>query len=547
MKDNSTLNSSTLPSWKTLSLREQVGQLSIFHLTLDLAGVEDLETFFQNNPVGAIFAGGEVIEDGSNQFDHVRRAVAACQEASRIPLLVAADLENGGGDVIPGLTPLPWPMALGAANDSELAYRYGEVVAREGASAGINWALAPMADLNLHPLSSNVGTRAFGDEANKVIPLLKAFVRGMRDNGMAACAKTFPGDGSDYRDQHLTTTVNQLSRKDWLASYGRVFQSLIDDGMETIMLAHICLPAFQQLNAQGGYDPCTISRELVTGLLKEQMGFEGVVVSDSLGMGGILSHRSQLQAAVEAFAAGADMLLWPGVEFIDSVVDELTSGRIPMSRLEDALSRIWRVKEHFARMPTVAGPRVGEIGQAVAHETAKASLTLLWNRHAAIPLLPQRDKKILILGVTHFDKAYERFSMLKSGLESRGYEVHMERYLFPDQLAQLVSLYDRIIVCLERQFHRTLGPMDLFGEVARNIWSCNCHGLDRMIVIGFGSPYLAPWYFQQAQAAVNAYSAVPATLTAVTAALCGEAGFPGQSPVKYENRFGVVDLADWRT
>jgi beta-N-acetylhexosaminidase len=540
-------NSHSLPAWQDLTLPEQVGQLVVFHLTLDMAGVTDLPAFFERNPIGAIFAGGEVIEDGTNRFDHVQQAVAACQQASRIPLLVAADLENGGGDVIPGLTALPSPMALGATSDCDLAYRYGVAAAREGALAGINWALAPMADLNLHPLSSNVGNRALGDEAGKVIPMLQGFVHGLRDNGMAACAKTFPGDGSDYRDQHLTTTVNQLSKDDWMASYGRVFQSLIDDGVETIMTGHICLPAFQQPNAQGGFDPCTISRELVTGLLKEQMGFQGIVVSDALGMGGILCHRSQLDAAVDAFAAGTDMLLWPGPQFIERVVGELQAGRIPMSRLEDALTRIWRVKARFAGLPPQQDSAALGVGQAVARETAAASLTLLWNRSDALPLQPLRDQRILLLGVTHFDKAYDRFSQVKAGLENRGFQVDMERYLSPERLAQLLPAYDKIVVCLERQFHRSLGPMDLFGEVARNIWSCNACGMDRMVVVGFGSPYLAPWYFQQAQAAINAYSSVPATMNAVVAALCGEAGYPGSSPVRYDNRFGVRDLAAWRS
>lgn len=534
-----------LPPWQGLSLREQVSQLVVFHLSHDIARSPDVAAYLREYPVGAVFAGGEVIEDGTNRFESVRALVESCQAASRVPLLVGADLENGCGDVLPGLTPLPWPMALGAANDPDLAYRYGEVTALEGLRAGINWALAPMADLNLHPLSSNVGTRAFGDRAEHVLPLLKAFCRGLRAHGMADCAKTFPGDGSDYRDQHLTTTFNQLDRADWEVSYGRVFQGLIDDGAESVMIAHIGLPAFQERNAHGGYDPATLSREIITGLLKERMGFQGLVLSDAFGMGGLLSHGDLTECAVEAFACGMDMVLWPGEQFVDRVMEQLQSGRIPMSRLEDALNRIWRMKARYATVSHDPGEEATARAEAVAAETAAKSLTLLWSRGETLPLRADRDRRILLLGVTPYDKAYARFEILRDDLGRRGFAVEMHRHLSPEALAAKEGDFDRILVCVERQFHRPLGPMDLFGEDARNLWTCSCTGWRKMVVVGFGSPYLVPWYFPQVPAAVNAYSAVPAVQHAVAAALCGEASFPGASPVVYENRSGVRDLRDW--
>lgn len=526
-------------------MREQVSQLVVFHLSHDIARSPDVAAYLEKYPVGAVFAGGEVIEDGTNRFEAVRALVDRCQASSRVPLLVGADLENGCGDVLPGLTPLPWPMALGAANDPDLAYRYGEVTALEGLRAGINWALAPMADLNLHPLSSNVGTRAFGDRADHVLPLLKAFCRGLRDQGMADCSKTFPGDGSDYRDQHLTTTLNQLNRSDWEASYGRVFQGLIDDGAESVMIAHIGMPAFQARNARGGYDPATLSREIITGLLKERMGFEGLVLSDAFGMGGLLSHGDLTDCAVQAFANGMDMVLWPGEDFVDRVMEELRVGRIPMSRLEDALNRVWRMKARYAVSGKDPGPEATARAETVAAETAAKALTLLWNRDAALPLKPERDRRILLLGVTPYDKAFARMEILRDELSARGFAVETHRHLSPEELAAMEGHFDRILVCLERQFHRPLGPMDLFGEDARNLWSCSCAGWRKMVAVGFGSPYLVPWCFPQVPAAVNAYSAVPATQMAVAAALCGEAGFPGKSPVVFENRFGVRDLRDW--
>jgi len=539
---------SVLPDWRTLTLREQVAQTVVSHLS-EIHAYGDIKGFFARHPIGAIFAGGEVIEDGTNRFESVRETVAACQTASSLPLLVSADLENGCGDVIPGLTPLPWPMALGAAGDADLARRYGEVSAREGLLAGINWALAPMADLNLHPLSSNVGTRAFGDEASRVLPLLEAFVEGMQAAGMAACAKTFPGDGSDYRDQHLTTTVNQLDRKDWEASYGRVFRGLIERKVATIMTGHICAPHFQSEaeRENGRLIPCTISRELTTGLLKEQLGFRGAVVSDAFGMAGILSHRPRMQAAIDAFLAGVDLQLWPGVEYIDEVTRLIEKGQIPRSRLEDALQRIWQLKGRFAgRQPRRAAPEreIIAAAAAVARETAEKGLTLLWEQSDTLPLQSGKTPRLLIVAATPYDKAFERFGILARAFERRGFTVDLRRHVTPETMQDLAPQHDRIIAAVERQFHRPLGAMDLCGEDARNYWSLNSHGWNKLIAVGFGSPYLVPWYFPQALAGLNAYGAAPVVQEAVAAALCGEIPMDGQSPVRTEGRFGIRRLQD---
>jgi len=533
-----------LPDWRDLPLRAQVSQLLVMHGSKSDFGLPaddgPLEKFLERYPIGAIFVGGEVIEDGSNHFDWVRERVEQIRRFSRVPILVSADLENGGGDVIPGLTPLPYPMALGAANDPELAAQVGRATAREGALAGINWALAPMADLNLHPLSSNVGPRAFGDSAQRVTPLLRAFCRGMQDEGMAACAKTFPGDGSDYRDQHLVTTRNLLGRDDWQASYGAVFQSLIDDGVATIMTGHLSFPAWQKHEL-----PCTICPDLTTGLLKERMGFRGMVVTDAFGMGGIRNHRASIEGAVESFAAGHDMLLWPDHRFIDRVVEKLERGEIPMSRLEDALTRIWRVKARYAR-PLPRHASATAACEEVALETARKALTLMWDRGPLLPLTPRKTPRILLIGTTPHDKAFARFGLLAEHLRARGFTVDIIRHIAPGELGEREKDYDVLLFCLERQFHRPLGPMELFGEDARNLWSACMCGREKTIAVGFGSPYLIPWYFETASTAINAYSAVPACQEAVAAALCGEAGFPGTMPVHWENRTSIRSLDELR-
>src|SRR5690606_33233501 len=156
--------------------------------------------------------------------------------------------------------------------------------------------------------------RAVSDRADLATRLLRQVVRGMQDNGLAATAKHFPGDGVDYRDQHLVTTRNSLSAEEWLAQHGAVFQALIDDGVYSIMTVHIVPPAFQTPEPDGRYLPCTLSYELTTELLKNKLGFEGVVVSDALIMGGYLGWYERTRADLECFKAGTDMLLWPTMD-----------------------------------------------------------------------------------------------------------------------------------------------------------------------------------------------------------------------------------------
>jgi len=536
-------DSTGLPEISTLTLREKVAQLLVMHGSKVRRGLPredgELERFLEKYPVGGVFVGGEVIEDGSNRLEWVQDRVSQLRKYSKFPLLISADLENGGGDVIPGLTPLPFPMALGAANDASLAEDYGRACAREGALAGINWALAPMADLNLHPLSSNVGTRAFGDTADRVIPLLRALVRGMQDEGMAACAKTFPGDGSDYRDQHLVRTVNRLSREDWLASYGAVFSSLISDGVATIMTGHFSLPAFQHHRENGRALPATLCPELVTGLLKQEMGFQGAVTTDAFGMGGVRNLRQVTAAAVEAFAAGHDLFLWPDYEFIDVVVDKLERGEIPIERLDDAIRRVWALKARYAIVPTVR-PDATAFTESVARRTAEGAATLLWD--SLLPLHPAVHKRILLVGTTAHDKAFHRFEALAESLRGREFEVEVVRHITPEALEECEPRFDILLFCLERQFHRSLGPMDFFGEDARNLWSACMAGREKTIAVGFGSPYLVPWYFETAATAVNLYSCVPASLEAAVRALCGEIPFPGSMPVRWEGAHSVGGL-----
>ncbi|MES1160949.1 MAG: glycoside hydrolase family 3 N-terminal domain-containing protein, partial [Bacteroidota bacterium] len=306
-------------SWKRLSLRQKIGQTMMMlpdrEQEMRLGG-GSLKNFFSRYPVTGFFMGWRLWDGvkSENRLEHIRRRCAEYQEASGLPLVFQEDYESGIG--IQGMTSFPNEMTLGAADDPQLSYDYGKSVALESRSVGVTWVLHPVADINLNPLNPVTNTRSIGDDPDNAIRLLSRQMRGLQDNGVAATIKHFPGDGVDSRDQHLLTSCNSLSFSSWKEKHGKVFQALIDSGVACIMPGHITLPSYQKEKIDGFFPPATLSKELLTDLLKGQMGFRGVVVSDAMVMGGFRGYfDSPLEGQVQSFLAGVDVLLWPSYAY----------------------------------------------------------------------------------------------------------------------------------------------------------------------------------------------------------------------------------------
>ena len=326
----------------SLSIREKVLQTVVIRVTNDN---------FNPAKVGGVFFGGTIISSPDERgVEGARALIKKYIDNADIPILVTSDFESGCGGMFKGLTAFPYEMSLGAANDEQLAYDYGKATAMEARSVGANWTLSPVSDLNLNPWNPLVGERAIGDDPDLTVRLLKQVVRGMQENGIAACAKHFPGDGVDFRDQHRVTTYNTLSMEDWRRLSGRVFKELIDDGVYSIMAGHIGLPAYQKERLGGFVPPATLSYELITELLKGELGFEGVVVTDALGMGGMSGfHENKMDMYIDCFNAGCDMMLWPSMSYVDAMVEAVESGRVSIERLDDAVRRILNMNERSLR------------------------------------------------------------------------------------------------------------------------------------------------------------------------------------------------------
>jgi len=539
-------------TWKRLTLRQKIGQTMLMlpdRKKESELGNGSLRQYFEKYPVSGFFLGWKLY-DGiapGERFDYTRKACKEYQENSSLPLIFQQDYENGVD--LEGMISFPNEMALGAANSPELAFEYGKEVALESRSVGVNWVLNPVADLNLNPLNPITNIRSISDDPDKAIRLLSQKIKGLQENGVAATIKHFPGDGVDSRDQHLLTSCNSLPIDVWREKHGKVFKALIDRGVACIMPGHITLPAYQKERINGMCPPATLSKELLTNLLKGELDFRGVIVSDAMVMGGFRGwYKNDLESEIESFKAGVDVLLWPSYAFMDSLEARINRGLIPMSRLDDAVSRVWALKERFGlldkdrKLINDISPEEIRAAANTSKEICEKAITLLRDRNSALPLNPEKDKKILVVGVTPVSrkggdsdlKGLQEFADL---LKKKGFMVdfrHNILYETEGWIDDSPEKYDRIIIALSREPHAPFGPLQLYDDEAQTVWGVNAMPKEKVIVVNFGNPYNTNEYFERVNTCINAYSNSAVMHEAVAEALLGKVKMVGLSPVEVD-------------
>ncbi|HEX6940023.1 MAG TPA: glycoside hydrolase family 3 N-terminal domain-containing protein [Longimicrobiales bacterium] len=392
-----------------LPLRRKVAQLVMpwvdgSYLAAGSAAHERLREWVVEQGVGGIVVSiGPPLEIASK--------LNMVQEMADVPLLVAADVERGPGQRLTGGTALPsgielgggtdFPpiMALGAIGDEALAYEVGRITAIEARAVGIHLAFAPVVDVNSNPQNPIINTRSYGEDPALVARLGAAHIRGLQENGLLATAKHFPGHGDTSTDSHIGLPVLGVDRARADTIELVPFRAAIGAGVAAVMVAHVAFPALG-----GDSTPASLSRRLTTGLLREELGFDGLVVVDALDMGAITTRYGAGEAAVRALEAGADVLLMPPdvAMAIDAVVAAVESGRIPESRIDRSLRKVLDVKARLGlharrrveleRIPQVVGrPEHVE----VARQVAERAFTLVRDRDGLIPVRPARAQRVL--------------------------------------------------------------------------------------------------------------------------------------------------------
>ena len=353
--------------------------------------------------VDSLHVGGLITSIGS-PLD-IAAKLNTLQRHARVPLLIASDLEAGTALRLVGGTAFPSNMGVGATGRDGDAYAMGRITALEGRAVGIHLALAPVADINSNPLNPIINTRSFGADPRAVARLVSAEIRGLQDNGMLATVKHFPGHGDVEIDSHLALPLLNMpwARLDTLEFVP--FRSAIAANVTAVMSAHIALPNL----VPGPPTPATLVPAILTGVLRDSLQFKGVIVTDALNMGGIVSGYGPGEAGVLAFLAGADILLQPAdpAVLIDAMRSALKEGRFTQARLDQSVRRVLKLKEKAGlfRRRTVPLDRVMDlVGTEAFRDTARAiaarSIVLVSDQGGALDSVRRRrgNRSVVIYG-----------------------------------------------------------------------------------------------------------------------------------------------------
>ncbi|HEV8178253.1 MAG TPA: glycoside hydrolase family 3 N-terminal domain-containing protein, partial [Gemmatimonadales bacterium] len=497
--------------------------------------------------VDSLHIGGLLISIGS-PLDEAAK-LNRLQERSSLPLLVASDLEAGTAIRLNGGTPFPPNMGVAATGSDSDAYELGRITALEGRAVGMHLAFAPVADVNNNPANPIINTRSFGEDPAAVGRLVAAEIRGIQEHGMLAGAKHFPGHGDTGTDSHITLAV---SNANWarLDSVELVpFRSAIEAGVSTIMSAHIAMPSLDG----GRLRPGTVVPGILTGILRDSLGFKGLVVTDALNMGGV-ANAYGAEAAVRAFVAGADLLLQPADPraAINAMAAALLRGEITQERLNRSVRRVLELKRQlglFQRRTVPLDSIPSVVGraefQSKARDMAARSIVMVKDVGGTVHGL-RRARPALTL-VTYGEEENRSLGNTLAGeLRARGHAVTVFK-LWP---ASGPASYDSAAVAIARNsvtlFAVSDKPIALRGTIGLpepmiNLIDSTARARPT-ILASLGNPYLI-----SSLPAVGSYvigwRANSVTEQAVARALAGETSITGRLPISippnYSRGWGV--------
>lgn len=514
---------------KKLSMEQKAGQL--FCVMGGDYPLEQLKEMVRQSRVGGILYRPAPAEEIRAQYEELD-AVAS------VPLLKAANLEEGGAGAISDGTLFGWPMLIAAADDPVQTEHFALSTASEGREAGINWTFSPVCDLDINFRNPITNVRTCGSDMDKVLRGTEIFAEVMQKNGIAACAKHFPGDGVDYRDQHLHPSYNSLTAEEWYASYGRIYQNLISKDLMSIMVGHIVQPNVEMdINPELKFEDClpgSLSRELLTGVLREKFGFNGVITTDATIMGGFCMAMERRLAIPAAIMAGNDMLVF-NTNFEEDygyIIDALKDGRLTEERLDEAVTRILALKAKVCvEHPYTAVDR--EQSAQWHRECVEKSATLVKNlKPEVLPVTKEKYDtiRLIILGNDTIPDG-TMSDTAKSFLEEHGFEVEIYRP-YEDDLHGTGALSDRRLTIYLANYEQASNQ-----TTVRIDW-CKKHALDTprflneetCIFVSLANPYLLQ-DVPRVKTYINSYTATKTSVRVVLGKLLGKGEFEGVSPV----------------
>ena len=534
---------------KTLSLRDKVAQMVWPSTWGDFAPVNSPQWKALQKLVVEEKVGGFTMSVGSPT--EIATKINALQQMSQTPLLFGADLETGAGYrargpyFLPnaidlgGAVMLPPQMALGATRDTVLAYQAGRVTAIEGRALGIHIAYAPVLDVNNNAANPVINVRSYGENPELVAKMGAAFIRGVQENGMIATGKHFPGHGDTEVNSHIGLPVVSVSRSRLDSVEFVPFKGAVSADVGAVMSFHGLMPALDPAGVPG-----TLSSVVLQNVLRGDLGFHGMLISDAMDMRGVLEQFGSVEAAKRAVAAGIDVLIQPVNvhETIEAVVAGVREGRYSEARLDSSVRRILAMKERMglarSKLVRIEDVRlsVGDSShQALARQIAERSITLVKDSLNQLPLTGDKTKKVLLIGyagrtdlgaTATFNAAIaSRFSSVRSELINAGDPTpNFARIEAASDSADIVIVSSYSTQSIDQAMSIN-APASFAGFINRLV----AHGKNP-IVVAFGNPY----FFQQipgVPAYVVAWGGFAPSQNAAARALLGEAPITGKLPI----------------
>jgi beta-N-acetylhexosaminidase len=551
-----TIPASVRQLMRSMSLRDKAAQLIIMpiygeHANTRSAEFRKYQHFIRDLHVGGVIVTGHSLNGGVRNAEPYAMAalINRLQKMARTPLFVSADFERGASMRVNSTTAWPYSMAFAAAKDLTAVSEEGADTARDARAMGVNWIFAPVADVNNNPDNPIIGIRSFGENPAEVSSFVQAYINGAhsdRKNPVLVTAKHFPGHGDTTEDSHMS-----LPRLD--ADHDRIeavelqpFRAAIAAGVDAVMTAHLDVPALEPDNI-----PATVSSKILTGVLRDELGFHGLVITDAMEMQGLAAMFDTAEASARAIEAGADVLLMPkrAEDAIRGVVAAVQSGRISRKRLDDSVARVLTAKVRLGLTrkklvnlediaDVVESPESDERAQSVADH----AVTLVTDTKDSLPIRHPANTCLIALtegrrsqqGIRLIDEMKKR----APGVTTTVLDPAMTKADL-DQVAEKSSSCGQIIAAAYASVNAYRGNVALAGGYP-DFLNALIAGKVPVVLAALGNPYLLR-SFPNVAAYVTTYSPTPTSETALAKALFGEIAITGRLPVTIS---GVAKYGD---
>ncbi|QEN05915.1 hypothetical protein EW093_14840 [Thiospirochaeta perfilievii] len=482
------------------------------------------------------------IHEGDKEFHKkiMNKITASCKDRP----FVCSDFEAGPGTMINGGTAFPSLFSISVTGKPEFAYQMGKIAALEGRELGYNWTLGPAVDICANPDTPTTSSRGAGLTPEEVITYGVQYLKGCQDYGMIATAKHFPGDGFGIYDQHLTTPEIPLTVDEWWRTSGKVYKEVIDSGVMSIMPGHLSFPAYDDICSENGlYPPATISKKLMDNLLRKELGFDGIIISDAVEMVGFSGFMNYYEACAKFLDFGGDILLFasPNDKMESEFSKLIDKGVITLDTLKNRATRVLSFRKQVDKLfKSTTNDFNKDRHEEVAKEVISSSIKVVRDRKKILPIKNTKDKNVLhlIISIPNF-KQLSLLESMKTELEREFKSV--EQWVDPGSQKIIDAVdknkFDLIICSVGNDYNFGTNVIRLNGFQSRNLMGGWVHLDTPVIFISHFHPFTHLEYKALMSTVINTYGTVPNTIKILVDKICG----------KEKLEFSTVDysLRDW--